>query len=32
MGGFLVSYGSRDHVASQYVDLAMLTDYGRVRA
>jgi branched-chain amino acid transport system substrate-binding protein len=32
MGGFLVSYGPRDHVASQYVDLAMLTDYGRVRA
>ena len=31
MGGFSVSFGPRDHVASHFVDLSMLTDDGRVR-
>jgi branched-chain amino acid transport system substrate-binding protein len=31
MGGFLVNYGARRHVASQYVDLTMLTEFGGVR-
>jgi ABC-type branched-subunit amino acid transport system substrate-binding protein len=31
MGGFLVNYSSRRHVASQYVDLTMLTEFGGVR-
>jgi branched-chain amino acid transport system substrate-binding protein len=31
LGGFLVSYGARDHVASQFVDLTMLTEFGGVR-
>jgi ABC-type branched-subunit amino acid transport system substrate-binding protein len=30
-GGFSVSYGARDHIASRYVDLTMLTGDGRVR-
>ena len=30
-GGFGVSFGARDHVASNFVDLSMLTDDGRVR-
>jgi branched-chain amino acid transport system substrate-binding protein len=32
LGGFLVSYGPKDHVASQFVDLTMLTEFGSVRA
>jgi ABC-type branched-subunit amino acid transport system substrate-binding protein len=32
MGGFVVNYGARRHVASQYVDLTMLTEFGGVRA
>lgn len=31
LGGFNVSFGPRDHVASHFVDLSMLTDDGRVR-
>jgi branched-chain amino acid transport system substrate-binding protein len=31
LGGFLVNYGARDHVASQFVDLTMLTEFGGVR-
>jgi ABC-type branched-subunit amino acid transport system substrate-binding protein len=31
LGGFAVDFGSRDHVASSYVDLSMLTGDGRVR-
>jgi len=31
MGGFLVNYSARRHVASQYVDLTMLTEFGSVR-
>jgi ABC-type branched-subunit amino acid transport system substrate-binding protein len=31
LGGFLVTYGPRDHVASQFVDLTMLTEFGGVR-
>jgi ABC-type branched-subunit amino acid transport system substrate-binding protein len=31
MGGFLVNYSARRHVASQYVDLTMLTEFGGVR-
>jgi len=31
LGGFLVTYGARDHVASQFVDLTMLTEFGGVR-
>jgi branched-chain amino acid transport system substrate-binding protein len=30
-GGFLVDFGSRDHVASSFVDLSMLTGDGKVR-
>jgi branched-chain amino acid transport system substrate-binding protein len=30
-GGFQVDFGSRDHVASSYVDLSMLTGDGKVR-
>jgi ABC-type branched-subunit amino acid transport system substrate-binding protein len=30
-GGFTVDFGSRDHVASSYVDLSMLTGDGKVR-
>ena len=30
-GGFLVNFGPRDHVASRFVDLSMLTEDGRVR-
>jgi ABC-type branched-subunit amino acid transport system substrate-binding protein len=30
-GGFLVNFGPKDHVASRFVDLSMLTDDGRVR-
>ncbi len=30
-GGFLVDFGGRDHVASSYVDLSMLTGDGKVR-
>jgi branched-chain amino acid transport system substrate-binding protein len=30
-GGFMVDFGSRDHVASSYVDLSMLTGDGKVR-
>ena len=30
-GGFNVDFGSRDHVASHFVDLSMLTGDGRVR-
>ncbi len=31
LGGFLVDYGARDHVASSFVDLTMLTEFGGVR-
>ena len=31
IGGFVVTYGPRDHVASQLVDLTMLTEFGGVR-
>jgi ABC-type branched-subunit amino acid transport system substrate-binding protein len=31
LGGFQVNYGPRDHIASQFVDLTMLSDHGRVR-
>ncbi len=31
LGGFMVGYGARSHVASRFVDLSMLTDDGRVR-
>jgi branched-chain amino acid transport system substrate-binding protein len=31
LGGFVVGYGGRTHVASRFVDLSMLTDDGRVR-
>jgi branched-chain amino acid transport system substrate-binding protein len=31
LGGFVVGYGGRSHVASRFVDLSMLTDDGRVR-
>jgi len=31
LGGFLVNYGARDHVASSFVDLTMLTEFGGVR-
>ena len=30
-GGFLVDFGPKDHVASRFVDLSMLTEDGRVR-
>jgi len=30
-GGFTVDFGPRDHVASSFVDLSMLTEDGRVR-
>ena len=30
-GGFMVDYSTRDHVASSYVDLSMLTGDGKVR-
>ena len=30
-GGFNVDFGARDHIASGYVDLSMLTGDGRVR-
>jgi branched-chain amino acid transport system substrate-binding protein len=30
-GGFQVDYGPRDHVASSFVDLSMLTEDGKVR-
>jgi ABC-type branched-subunit amino acid transport system substrate-binding protein len=30
-GGFMVDFGGRDHVASSYVDLSMLTGDGKVR-
>jgi ABC-type branched-subunit amino acid transport system substrate-binding protein len=30
-GGFLVNFGPKDHVASRFVDLSMLTEDGRVR-
>jgi hypothetical protein len=32
IGGFVVSYSARNHAASHYVDLTMLTEYGSVRA
>jgi ABC-type branched-subunit amino acid transport system substrate-binding protein len=31
VGGFVVGYNGRSHVASRFVDLSMLTDDGRVR-
>jgi ABC-type branched-subunit amino acid transport system substrate-binding protein len=31
LGGFVVGYNARSHVASRFVDLSMLTDDGRVR-
>ena len=31
LGGFVVNYNARRHVASQYVDLTMLTEFGSVR-
>jgi branched-chain amino acid transport system substrate-binding protein len=31
LGGFVVGYGAKAHVASRFVDLSMLTDDGRVR-
>jgi ABC-type branched-subunit amino acid transport system substrate-binding protein len=31
LGGFIVGYHGRGHVASRFVDLSMLTDDGRVR-
>ena len=30
-GGFSVNFGPKDHVASRFVDLSMLTEDGRVR-
>jgi ABC-type branched-subunit amino acid transport system substrate-binding protein len=30
-GGFTVDFGAKDHVASSYVDLSMLTEDGKVR-
>jgi len=30
-GGFVVNFGPKDHVASRFVDLSMLTEDGRVR-
>jgi len=30
-GGFNVNFGAKDHVASHYVDLSMLTSDGKVR-
>jgi len=30
-GGFVVDFGARDHVASSFVDLSMLTEDGKVR-
>jgi ABC-type branched-subunit amino acid transport system substrate-binding protein len=31
LGGFVVGYNAKSHVASRFVDLSMLTDDGRVR-
>jgi branched-chain amino acid transport system substrate-binding protein len=31
LGGFNVSFGARDHVASHFVELSMLTEDGKVR-
>jgi ABC-type branched-subunit amino acid transport system substrate-binding protein len=31
LGGFSLAFGPRDHVASHYVDLSMLTEDGKVR-
>ncbi|OYV01170.1 MAG: ABC transporter permease [Burkholderiales bacterium PBB5] len=31
LGGFVVGFGGRDHAGSQFVDLTMLTEDGRVR-
>ena len=31
LGGLMVNYGARSHVASRFVDLTMLTAYGNVR-
>jgi len=31
IGGLMVNYGPRNHVASHFVDLTMLTAYGGVR-
>ena len=31
LGGFVVNYNARRHVASQFVDLTMLTEFGGVR-
>ena len=31
IGGLMVNYGPRSHVASHFVDLTMLTAYGNVR-
>jgi len=30
-GGFTVDFGPKDHVASSFVDLSMLTEDGKVR-
>ncbi|MEP7102697.1 MAG: ABC transporter permease, partial [Burkholderiales bacterium] len=30
-GGFTVEFGPKDHVASRFVDLSMLTEDGKVR-
>ena len=30
-GGFMVDFGARDHTASSFVDLSMLTGDGKVR-
>jgi len=30
-GGYAVNFGPKDHVASRFVDLSMLTGDGRVR-
>jgi ABC-type branched-subunit amino acid transport system substrate-binding protein len=30
-GGYLVDFGQRDHTASRFVDLSMLTEDGKVR-
>ena len=30
-GGFSVNFGPKEHVASRYVDLSMLTEDGKVR-
>jgi branched-chain amino acid transport system substrate-binding protein len=30
-GGFSVNFGPKDHVASRFVDLSMLTEDGKVR-